>query len=242
MNTRHPVLPTSATPQNLLPAAPYVTVRRRRQKPGHPFDVLTRALRVTPTRRNTLRGLGALGLATMFVPDQAPARIKRKDGGGNKNKNKSKKKKGRRCASEFPRFCPGLGCCPANWQCCAAGCAQPGYQCCAPNQGGGSCPIDKQCCGPTPQSPQGSCVAEGTICCGAANGGACPTDLPVCCPAGTGPQAGPARGCCQADFPICCPAESNACAPEGGSCCTAAQGGGSCGPGEQCSNAGCVPA
>ncbi len=204
------------------------------------FDGLTRALRATPTRRLTLRALTVLGMAAIIGADEAATRLKRKD---NKKKDKKKKdKKKKRCRSEFPLFCPGLGCCPGYLPtCCPGGCAKPGYACCSAAQGGGSCgPDTPQCCGPTSKFPQGYCVANGTLCCSPAKGGSCPVDVPVCCPAGTGPQNGPNPGCCQADFPICCPKESNACAPEGGSCCTAAQGGGSCGPGETCTINGCV--
>jgi hypothetical protein len=203
------------------------------------FDTLARALRASSSRRLTLRGLTALGLTAVLYRDQAEATKRHRKKKDKKDDNKNK----RRCASEFPVFCPGLGCCRGDMRtCCPAGCAPAGYRCCTAAQGGGSCPPEApQCCGPTPQSPQGTCVQSGTLCCASANGGSCPADTPVCCPAGTGPQTGARPGCCEANFPLCCPAESNACAPEGGSCCTAAQGGGSCGPGEQCSPLGCVP-
>lgn len=202
------------------------------------FDMLARALRTPLSRRTALWTLTTWGLAAGWPRYDVLAtkrRRKKKDKQDNKNK--------RRCPHEFSLYCPGLGCCRGDMPtCCPAGCAPAGYRCCSAALGGGACPSEApQCCGPTPQSPQGTCVADGTHCCASATGGSCPADTPVCCPPGTGPQIGPSRGCCDANFPLCCPAESNACAPEGGSCCTAAQGGGACGPEEQCSLAGCIP-
>src|SRR5687768_10783311 len=114
------------------------------------FDGLARALRATPTRRSTLRALTVLSVAAILGPDEAAARLKRKDGKKKDGKKKDDNKK-KRCRSEFPRYCPGLGCCPGHMsQCCPNGCAKPGYRCCSAAQGGGSChPDTPQCCGPT---------------------------------------------------------------------------------------------